>query len=87
MIGTYAENVSRELDKLDGVLENLLVRQNQTNTKLGLLAKILEMIINNTEKGNIASLKINEMNEPQIVYEVLYHDFKFNLQINCHPQR
>ena len=61
MIGTYAENVSRELDKLDGVLENLLVRQNQTNTKLGLLAKILEMIINNTEKGNIASLKINEI--------------------------
>ena len=53
--------MSRELDKLDGVLENLLVRQNQTNTKLGLLAKILEMIINNTEKGNIASLKINEI--------------------------
>ena len=61
LTGTYAENVSRELDKLDGALENLLVRQNQTNTRLVLLAKILKMIINNTEKGNIASLKINEI--------------------------
>ena len=52
-ISTYAYEVSQKLDKLFDWIEQLLTAQDDSNSKLNQLIRILEMLKNVTATGNL----------------------------------
>ena len=52
-ISTYAYEVAQKLDKLFDWIEQLLTAQDDSNSKLNQLIRILEMLKNVTATGNL----------------------------------
>ena len=62
-ISTYAYKVSQKLDKLFDWIEQLLRAQDDSNSKLNQLIRILEMLKNATTTGNLDSYSKVSINE------------------------